>query len=146
MWKTFEWSEDPFSTINNFLWQGKVPLMWKVLHGTSNANIEPLFIRIKFCSCDILYVVYVVLWFACLLQSKPNWLIPLWKVSCCFEAWYIFEMLSLSKWIPLKICTAYNMWHWSTKPGIGCTVIFVAIANNTLYGSKLLMFFYAKNH
>ncbi len=38
--------------------------MLTVLHGTSNANIEPLFLRINFvglCNSHILYVVYVVL-------------------------------------------------------------------------------------
>ncbi len=33
-----------------------------------------------------------------------------------------------------------NMWLWSTKAVISNTGIFVAIANNTLYGSKLYIF------
>ncbi len=33
-----------------------------------------------------------------------------------------------------------NMWPWTTKPVIISTGIFVAIANNTLYGSKLSIF------
>ncbi len=32
------------------------------------------------------------------------------------------------------------MWPWTTKPVISNTGIFVAVANNTLYGSKLLIF------
>ncbi len=34
----------------------------------------------------------------------------------------------------------YHMWPWSTKPVLSRWGIFVVIANNTLYGSKLLMF------
>ncbi len=37
-----------------------------------------------------------------------------------------------------------NMCPWSTKAVISSTGIFVAIDNNTLYGSKLYIFFYAK--
>ncbi len=33
-----------------------------------------------------------------------------------------------------------QMWTWTSKPVISSTSIFVAIANNTLYGSKLLIF------
>ncbi len=33
-----------------------------------------------------------------------------------------------------------NMWPWTTKPVLSPTGIFVAIAKNTLYGSKLLIF------
>ncbi len=32
------------------------------------------------------------------------------------------------------------MWPWSTKAVISSTAIFVAIDNNTLYGSKLYIF------
>ncbi len=32
------------------------------------------------------------------------------------------------------------MWPWSTKPDLSSTGIFVAIAKNTLYGSKLSIF------
>ncbi len=35
---------------------------------------------------------------------------------------------------------------WSTKPVLSRWSILVAIANNTLYGLKLYIFFYAKNH
>ncbi len=35
---------------------------------------------------------------------------------------------------------------WSTKPVLSRWSIFVAIANNTLYGSNYTFFFYAKNH
>ncbi len=38
------------------------------------------------------------------------------------------------------------MWPWSTKPVLSRWGIFVAIAKNTLYGSKLSFFFYAKHH
>ncbi len=41
---------------------------------------------------------------------------------------------------------AYSMWPWTTKPVLSRWGIFVAKAKNTLYGSKLLIFFYAKNH
>ncbi len=41
---------------------------------------------------------------------------------------------------------ACHMYPWSTKAVISNTGIFVAIANNTLYESKLSFFFYAKNH
>ncbi len=39
--------------------------------------------------------------------------------------------------LPAKTFTAIHMWPWTTKPVISSTGIFVAIANNTLYGSKL---------
>jgi len=39
-----------------------------------------------------------------------------------------------------------NMCPWSTDAVISTTDIFVAIANNTLYESKLYFLFYAKNH
>ncbi len=35
---------------------------------------------------------------------------------------------------------------WSTKPVLSHWGIFVAIANNILYGLKLYILFYAKNH
>ncbi len=35
---------------------------------------------------------------------------------------------------------------WSTKAVLSRWGIFVAIAKNTLHGSKLYIFFYAKNH
>ncbi len=34
------------------------------------------------------------------------------------------------------------MWPWTTKPVLSSTGIFVAIANNTLYGSKVSIFFF----
>ncbi len=34
-------------------------------------------------------------------------------------------------------CEILYMWNWITKPVRSCTGLFVAIANNTLYGSKL---------
>ncbi len=34
----------------------------------------------------------------------------------------------------------WQMWPWSTEAVISSTGIFVAIANNTLYGSQLLIF------
>ncbi len=33
-----------------------------------------------------------------------------------------------------------HMWPWTTKPVISSTGIFIAVANNTLYGSKLQIF------
>ncbi len=39
-------------------------------------------------------------------------------------------------WLPSHI----HLWAWSTKPVLSHWGIFVAIANNTLYGSKLLFF------
>ncbi len=39
-----------------------------------------------------------------------------------------------------------ELWPWTTKPVISRWGIFVAIAKNALYGSKLLIFFYAKIH
>ncbi len=38
------------------------------------------------------------------------------------------------------------MWPWSTEAVLSRWGIFVAIANNTLYGSKWSFFFNAKNH
>ncbi len=38
------------------------------------------------------------------------------------------------------------MCPWSTEAVISSTGIFVEIAKNTLYGSKLSFFFNAKNH
>ncbi len=40
----------------------------------------------------------------------------------------------------LLLRSGTNMWPWSTKAVISNTGIFVAIANNTLYGSKLSIF------
>ncbi len=38
------------------------------------------------------------------------------------------------------------MCPWSTDAVISSTAIFVAITKNTLYGSKLYILFYARNH
>ncbi len=35
---------------------------------------------------------------------------------------------------------------WTTKSVLSCWGIFVAITKNILHGSKLSIFFYAKNH
>ncbi len=45
--------------------------------------------------------------------------------------------LCFLSFLPAKTFTAIHMWPWTTKPVISSTGIFVAIANNTLYGSKL---------
>ncbi len=45
----------------------------------------------------------------------------------------------------LFVHCAESMWPWSTKPVLSHWGVYVTIANNTLYGSKLLIFFfYAK--
>ncbi len=45
-----------------------------------------------------------------------------------------------------NLCSRH-MWPWSTKAVLSRWGIFIAIANNILYGSKLYIFlFYAKNH
>ncbi len=38
------------------------------------------------------------------------------------------------------------VWPWTTKPVLSSTGIFVAIANDILYGQKYTFLFYAKNH
>ncbi len=43
-------------------------------------------------------------------------------------------------YIYIYICVCVCVWPWTTKPVISCWGIFVAIAKNTLYGSKLSIF------
>ncbi len=68
------------------------------------------------------------------------------------HTWHLFSvfirLFSINVW-PLWRCEEFwdalpssviKMWPWTTKPVISSTGIFVAIANNTLCGSKLLIF------
>ncbi len=48
-----------FSTIRNFLCSGKISWMLKVLHGTINANQEPLFLRVYNVTFQHLKVRYI---------------------------------------------------------------------------------------
>ncbi len=50
------------------------------------------------------------------------------------------EMVDLSSQNTFISMAFYKMCPWSTKAVISNTGIFVAIDNNTLYGSKLLIF------
>ncbi len=50
-----------------------------------------------------------------------------------YVVWFYVRAMSLHTFIYLKP----YMWPWTTKPVISSTVIFLAIANNTLHRSKL---------
>ncbi len=54
--------------------------------------------------------------------------------SCSFR--YRYRDLSISA----RSISSHHLWAWSTKAVISNTGIFVAIDNNTLYGSKLSIF------
>ncbi len=45
-----------------------------------------------------------------------------------------------------ECCWKRHMWPWTTKPVLSRWGIFIAIAKNILYGSKLLIFIYGKNN
>ncbi len=48
--------------------------------------------------------------------------------------------LNWPEWIFISGWIIPNIWPWTTKPVLSRWGIFVAIAKNTLYGSKLLIF------
>ncbi len=66
-------------------------------------------------------------------------------------AYFIYRDPMCDWRVPLIFFRAYiyiyiYVWPWTTKPVLSRWGIFVAIAKNTLYGSKLSIFSNAKNH
>ncbi len=60
----------------------------------------------------------------------------------------LYYMVSVSFLNIIKCSRRFSwyMWPWTTKPVLSSMSMFVAIAKNTLYGSKLLFSFMPKNH
>ncbi len=76
------------------------------------------------------------------LMSKCWFIHILYANDLCYD--WLMLLSSLVRWL---MQMDSHMWPWTTKPVLSRWSIFVAIANNTLYGSKLYIFlFYAKNH
>ncbi len=96
--------------------------------------------------CKIIAVMIIVLTIIIVI-----WIFGAWAVShhaSVAPHHMLYYMVSVS-FLNIIKCSrrfSWHMWPWSTKPVLSSTGIFVAIANNTLYGSKLFIFFYAKNH
>ncbi len=62
----------------------------------------------------------------------------LWLLYCSLKGWLYAYLLIMRSIHVRDWQLAEHMWPWSTKAVISNTGIFVAIDNNTLYGSKLI--------
>ncbi len=90
------WCEEHCNNLNNFffhykkrLWNGEVPWMLKVLHGTINANKEPLCLKgylywkIVFCTKKKIYILRTVHWNILYgIQNGSSMASPLWNFIC----------------------------------------------------------------
>ncbi len=86
--------------------------------------------------CDIPVNLYLELVWSGLYSATKTSVCVMNKCTTVARVQYSFACV----WACLQTCCSTNMWPWCTKAVISNTGIFVAIANNTLYGSKLSIF------
>ncbi len=103
-------------------------------------------VTIKVIWFDLIYLMHSLTWQPSA-TTKP-WLMfwyswrmcRLFNISLFLWDQNTFELRLLQELLQKQRQLADKMWPWTTKPVIGSMCIFVAIANNTLYGSKLSIF------
>ncbi len=71
-------------------------------------------------------------------KTTPKASIKLSSLKSCLKTIYVKTSGKFTS-IRQCVCQPY-MWPWTTKPIVSHTHIFVSIANNSLYGSKLSIF------
>ncbi len=122
--KSYAWMQDTIHLTIYILRSVKQAIWWQWQHN----------IRIM----DLMTI--ILLYFVCIgRESRPtetNWF--LFTISTTnIHSWH---EKGLKTKMTMTFEFSYYLWPWTAKPVISRTVIFVAITNNTLYGSKWLIF------